>query len=263
MHGKIRYLQSPGDSEPSAMSDIAPDGPPARRRDAARTTARRTVRLAWEAALAAGAALRAFWRLARPVLRWALQITLALLILLEEWGWQPLADLLGRLARWHPWARLETAIARLPPYAALVVFALPSALLLPLKFLALFLIAKGQLILAGLLFAAAKVGATALVARLFMLTRPALMQIGWFAWGYEAFIPWKHALEPYVRSSYVWRVARGWKAQAKRAAAAQWQRLRPAVLHLREAAGAAAARLAGRVRRLVREIRARWGTLQR
>jgi hypothetical protein len=207
--------------------------------------------------------LWALWRLARPVLRTGLQIALALLILLEEWGWQPLAELVGRLARWRPWAQLETAVARLPPYAALAVFVLPSALLLPLKFLALFLIAKGQLVLAGLLFAAAKVGATALVARLFLLTQPALMQIGWFAWAYDRFIPWKNALEAYVRSSYVWRVARVWKAQAKRAVAVQWQRLRPALLRLREAARASVARLAAHARRLGREIKARWAALQR
>ena len=50
---------------------------------------------------------------------------------------------------------------------------------------AVVLIAKGQIVLAGILFAFAKVVATALVARLFMLTQQALMQIGWFAWGYE------------------------------------------------------------------------------
>jgi hypothetical protein len=211
----------------------------------------------------AAAALAACWRLVRPVLRTGLQVVLALLILLEEWGWHPLAELLGRLARWRPWAQVETTIARLPPYAALAVFVLPSTFLLPLKFLALFLIAKGQLVLAGLLFAAAKVGATALVARLFVLTQPALMQIGWFAWAYERFIPWKNALEAYVRSSYVWRVARVWKAQVKRAAAVQWQRMRPALLRLREGARAAVARLAADARRLGREIKARWAALQR
>jgi len=239
------------------------NGQQAARSDALRTMVQRGARLTWEAARLAGAIVRAFWRLARPVLRWTAQIVLALLIVLEEWGWQPLADLLGRLARWQPWARVETAIARLPPYAALVVFALPSLLLLPLKFLALFLIAKGQLVLAGFLFAAAKVGATALVARLFMLTRPALMQIAWFAWAYDRFIPWKNALEEYVRSSYVWRVGRVWKERVKRAAAAQWRLMRPAVLRLREAARVAAARLAERARRLIQEIRERWAASQR
>jgi hypothetical protein len=243
------------------MSDMGGSGPRAGRRETARTAGLR--RLAWDTVRLASAALGAFWRLARPVLRWAAQVVLALLILLEEWGWQPLADLLGRLARWQPWARVETAIARLPPYAALLVFALPSVVLLPLKFLALFLIAKGQLVLAGLLFAAAKVGATALVARLFLLTRPALMQIGWFAWAYDRFIPWKNALEDYVRSSYVWRVGRVWKERARRMASAQWRVMRPAVLRLREAARAAAARLAERARRLVREIRERWAASQR
>jgi hypothetical protein len=192
------------------------------------------------------------WRSVRPPLLWALQVPLALLILLEEWGWRPLAALVGRLARWRPWARAEAAIAGLPPYAALVVFALPSALLMPLKFLALFLIARGQLVLAGLLFAAAKVVATALVARLFLLTRPALMRIPWFAWAYNLFIPWKNALEAYVRASYVWRVGRVWKARAKRVAAAQWQRLRPTLLRWREAARAAVARLRAQARRLAR-----------
>lgn len=205
--------------------------------------------------------LRAGWQVMRPMLRTALQIALALLILLEEWGWQPLADLLGRLARLRPWARLETAIARLPPYAALLVFVVPSALLLPLKFMALFLIARGQLLLAGLLFAGAKVVATALVARLFMLTQPALMQIGWFAWTYDTVMPWKEALVERVRASRVWRVSRFWKERAERIAVAQARAWRPVWLQLRTKMRAAGANLAFQVRRLSRELRSRWATL--
>src|SRR6476659_808604 len=90
-----------------------------------------------------GPMLVALWRAARPILRGILQMLLALIIVFEEWGWQPLADLLGRQARWSPWAKLEYAIARLPPYAALLAFALPTLVLLPLKFLALALIGSG------------------------------------------------------------------------------------------------------------------------
>ena len=75
-----------------------------RRLEAARSAAQSGARRAWDAARLAGRALWAFWQVARPILRWTAQIVLALLILLEEWGWQPLADLLGRLARWRPWA---------------------------------------------------------------------------------------------------------------------------------------------------------------
>jgi hypothetical protein len=210
-----------------------------------------------------GPALRASWQVARPVLRTVLQIALALLILLEEWGWRPLADLLGRLARWRPWARVETAIARLPPYAALLVFVVPSALLMPLKFLALFLIAKGQLVLAALLFAGAKVVATALVARIFMLTQPALMQIGWFAWTYDTVMPWKEAMVERVRASWVWRVGRFWKERARRAVTAQVRAWRPAWLRIKVMAIGASRRLSVHLRRLGQEIRARWAALQR
>ncbi|HEX5997818.1 MAG TPA: hypothetical protein VFZ16_00230 [Hyphomicrobiaceae bacterium] len=204
------------------------------------------------------AASRLAFRALMPLLRTALQVALALVILLEEWGWHPLAELLGRLVRWQPWARLETAIGGLPPYLALTVFALPTVLLLPLKFLALLLIAKGHLVMAGLLFAAAKVGATALVARLFLLTRPALMRIAWFAWGYERFIPWKTALEEYVRASTVWRIGRLWKVRIKRIAAVQLQRLRPVLVRLRQAAGAAVVRLTAQARQIGRALKARW-----
>ena len=202
-------------------------------------------------------ALRGLWTVLRPMLRAILLGIVALLIVLEEWGWRPLSQLLGRLALWRPWARLETAIARLPPYGALVVFTVPTLLLLPLKFLAVLLIAKGQFILAGLLFAAAKVGATALVARLFMLTQPALMQIGWFAWGYDTLMPWKDALVERVRASWVWRVSRVWKERAKRALSAAWRSVRPALARLGTDLARSASRAGVRLRSWVQNKAAR------
>jgi hypothetical protein len=204
-----------------------------------------------------GPALAAFWRAAKPILRTALQILLALLIVFEEWGWQPLADLLGRLARWRPWAMLETGIARLPPYAALIVFALPTLLLLPLKFAALLLIARGQIFLAGLLFVAAKVVATALVARLFLLTQPALMQMGWFARSYETVMPWKEALVDSVHNSWVWRVARIWKERVRRVVVRQWWQIRPTVRRLRMRLVIAARAMRSGLRRFVQATRRR------
>lgn len=216
--------------------------------------------LARHAARRTGPVLRAGWQVTKPILRTALQIVLALLILLEEWGWRPLADLFGRLARWRPWAQVETVIARLPPYAALVVFVLPSMLLLPLKFLALLLIAKGQVVWAGVLFATAKVVATALVARLFMLTQPALMQIGWFAWCYDRFMPWKDAITDYVRASWVWRVARFWKERAKRAGRKLEPVVRPVLIRLWAVAGEAARSLGVLAARIGQNLKTRWST---
>jgi hypothetical protein len=219
-------------------------------------------RVGREALRRAGPALRAVWGVARPILKRALEFLLALVIVFEEWGWRPLADLLGRLGRWRPWAAVESVIIRLPPYVALVVFALPTVLLLPLKFLALFLVAQGQIVLAGLLFVAAKVVATALVARLFMLTQPALMQIGWFASAHDTVMPWKDALVERVHASWPWRAGRIWKERFKRLAAAQARRLQPTMLELRSLMRAAADRVRARTRRLMHRLKERWAMLR-
>ena len=157
------------------------------------------------------------------VLRRSVGVVLALIVLFEEWGWRPLADGLARLARWRLWAKAESLIAALPPYAALAVFALPTALLLPLKLVALYLIAKGQAVAAGALFVAAKVVGTALVARIFQLTQPALMRIGWFAWGYGYFVPWKDAIFAAIRSTWAWRYGRIVKARVKKTVEPAWR----------------------------------------
>lgn len=222
----------------------------------------RAVLLAREARRDVRPLLRAAWGVLRRLLRTALEIVLALIIVFEEWGWRPLADLLGRLARWRPWAAIESVIMRLPPYAALVVFVLPTTLLLPLKFLALLLIARGQVIMAGLLFLAAKVVATALIARLFMLTQPALMQIGWFAWCYDTVMPWKDALTARVRASWAWRVGRVAKERAKRAVAAEARRWQPAFAALKPVVAAAMEKVRAQARRAVALIRARWSALR-
>src|SRR4029079_18036700 len=92
-------------------------------------------------------------------------------------------------------------------------------------FLALFLIGNGQVVLATLLFVAAKVVATAAVARLFLLTQPALMQIGWFAYSYDTLMPWKQALVDRVHASWAWRAGRIAKERARRALDVQWRQM--------------------------------------
>ena len=83
-------------------------------------------------------------RLLRTGLRHLGMALLALLILFEEWGWVPLQRLMARLGRLPVLRRLEAAVARLPPRAALAVFLLPTLLLLPVKLLALWLIGQGK-----------------------------------------------------------------------------------------------------------------------
>ena len=148
---------------------------------------------------------------------------LALLILFEEWGWDPLQRALARLGRLPLLRQIEGLITRLPPHAALAMFLLPTLLLLPIKLAALALIARGQPVLGALVIVAAKLVGTAIVARLFLLTRPALMQLAWFARLYLRWVGWKAALLLRVRASWAWRTARAVK-RLVRQRWSRWQR---------------------------------------
>jgi hypothetical protein len=166
-------------------------------------------------------------RIAGLAVRRLLEVVFALALLFEEWGWRPLAALLGRLARFPIIAQLEAVIRRLPPYAALLVFALPSAFLFPLKLLALYLITTGHAVSAAFVFIGAKVVGTAVLARLFMLTQPKLMQIGWFARGYYWLMPWKDRAFGAIRASWAWRYGRIVKHRVGTAVRARWLEVRP------------------------------------
>jgi hypothetical protein len=137
-----------------------------------------------------------------------LLLPVALLILFEEWGWEPLKRAMAWVMRWAPLAWLERGIARLPPTAALLVFFAPTLLLLPIKLAALWLIGQGQAALGLVVIVVAKIAGTALIARLFHLTQPALMRLAWFARFYSAWSLWKEALFIRVRASWAWRAGR-------------------------------------------------------
>jgi hypothetical protein len=179
------------------------------------------------AAVRGQAVLRALWHLIRLPLGFALQVLAALILLFEEWGWRPLVDALAYLSRFKVFARLEQMIAGLPPYGALAALALPTSVLFPLKFLAVYLVAQGQIFAAGLLFVGAKIASTALIARIFLLTRPALMRIGWFASVYNVIMPWKEALFARIRASWAWRYGRMLKTRVRLEVKQAWIRFKP------------------------------------
>ena len=149
-------------------------------------------------------------------LRWLFRIVLAVLILFEEWGWEPLQRAMAAIGRLPLLRQLEVLVSRLPPYAALVVFLLPGLMLLPIKLLALWLIGVGRPGLGLVVIVLAKVLGTAVVARLYALTQPALMRLDWFARLHARWIVWKEALLGWVRASAVWRSARALKLRIRR-----------------------------------------------
>ena len=141
---------------------------------------------------------------------------LALLILFEEWGWEPLHRVLTWLGRLSTMRRVEAAITRLPPRAALAVLLLPTLGLVPVKLLALWLITQGAALTGLAVIVVAKVIGTAVLAWLFALTQPALMRMPWFAAGYRRWYAWKEALLAWVRASWAWRTGRAVKLRVRR-----------------------------------------------
>lgn len=137
--------------------------------------------------------------------RWVwLQVLLALVLIFEEWGWEPLQRLLARLGQWPGFRWLESTIRRLPPYAALGLFLLPTVLLLPVKLGALWLMTHGHKAWGLAVIVLAKLVGTAVVARLFALTHATLMQLPWFARLYGRWMTWKTQLLNWVRNSPAW-----------------------------------------------------------
>jgi hypothetical protein len=115
----------------------------------------------------------------------------ALVLLAEEWLWRAGNWFAASLAAWPPLRALENGVRRLPPYWALVAFALPGLVLLPVKLLALLAIAKGHLLWGGGVFVLAKAGGAVIVARIYVLTLPSLLALGWFARWHNRFMTLK------------------------------------------------------------------------
>jgi hypothetical protein len=131
----------------------------------------------------------------------------AVFILLEDWLWDDLARLAAAIGRLPVFHQIESLIARLPPYGALFFFGAPSLLLVPVKLIALYFVSHGHATFGLVTIIAAKVAGTALVARIFNLTRPALMRIGWFARLYNWFVAFKARIYDSIKSTGVYKAA--------------------------------------------------------
>ena len=135
-------------------------------------------------------------RLLRPL--WLL---LALVFLFEAWLWEHLRPIVRWIVDRIAWdtakARTAAWIEHLPPAATLLVFLVPVILLLPVKFVGLWMLAHGSWLGAMAALGFAKVVSMGVTAFIFDVTRPKLLQLAWFRWLYEhmiAWLAWAHGL---------------------------------------------------------------------
>jgi hypothetical protein len=140
-------------------------------------------------------------------------VVLAVLFLIEAWLWSHLEPVVERLVALLPWQGLKAAlvrlIGRLSPQATLVVFAIPFFLLMPVKFLEVWLIVTQQWIAATVVLVLAKLVGVGLTAFIFEATKDKLLQMGWFRQVYDFFIwlrAWAHRkVDPIARRMRRWR----------------------------------------------------------
>jgi hypothetical protein len=147
---------------------------------------------------------------------------LAALLLFEEWGWERLAGVLAWFGRLPGLRWVEARIRGLSPYASLGLFLIPVLTLLPVKLLALYWLSHGHTALGIGVIIAAKLGGTAITARLFMLTQATLMQLAWFARWFARWMRFKTRVLSQVRASTAWQNWLAGKARVMQA----WRQLR-------------------------------------
>lgn len=102
----------------------------------------------------------------------------------EEALWR-LSAALALLGRLPVFRAIERRLQAVGPAGALTLFLVPAAALAPVKLLALYWLAGGHPVLGIGTILTAKVLGTAVVARMFQLTRPQLLSVAWFRWAYE------------------------------------------------------------------------------
>ncbi|AON54448.1 hypothetical protein [Herbaspirillum seropedicae] len=172
--------------------------------------------------------------------------TAALLLMLEEWLWDASQAVLARIPAWPLLVRLQRWVERLSPYAALLIFLAPTLLLLPVKILALLSITHGHPTLGLCIVLIAKVLGTALVARIYALTRRSLLSLAWFQRYHDKLMEIKARLLAQLHASAGWR-----QLQRLR------QSLREGMLRLRLRLAATPSSPLARILRLVRRLVAR------
>ncbi|MGC2457377.1 MAG: hypothetical protein WA435_05240 [Gallionellaceae bacterium] len=122
----------------------------------------------------------------------------AAIFLVEETIWDWTAALMARLGAVRAIHAIERHIASLRPRWAFFAFLLPSVTIIPAKVFGFLAISSGHWLLGSVIFLIAKVVGVALFSRIFNLTRPALIQLDWFAHFYAWVMHYRNRIHDYL-----------------------------------------------------------------
>lgn len=150
----------------------------------------------------------------------------ALLMWLEEWLWEHFKVLTAWIAKLPLIRWFEHVIERLPPYPTMALFLLPGAVLFPVKLGAVWLMAHGHVLIGVGVIVAAKLLGTAIVARSYVVCKPKLMMIGWFARLHDWLIATRNWLYAAIQAMPLYQATRAKLSAMKQAVSRVLRKLR-------------------------------------
>ena len=152
----------------------------------------------------------------KRVSRLVVIILASLWMLFEDWVWNSIVALMEVVGRLKIINRLERLLAKQNQYLLLTFFTFPFLIMIPAKVYGLYLITSGKVIRGVTIILVAKGLITALLTRLFVISKVKLLQIRSFAAFYYWFKDKKEWLYSEVRQLPAWQMAKEWIVQIKR-----------------------------------------------
>jgi hypothetical protein len=154
--------------------------------------------------------------LLRRILRAVALLPLAAIFLIEDVLIRSFGAAMGVLARLRLVAKFEAWAARLGPRQALMLFFLPALVFLPVHLMALWAFAARRVLLGIAIYIAGKLAATAVVGRILIVCRPALLQLAWFARADRWVVATRARLHAALAATAVWQTYLKLRARLRR-----------------------------------------------
>ncbi len=154
--------------------------------------------------------------LPKSVSRFIFIVLAAFWVMFEEWVWDNIMAVMEKIGRLEIINRFDAFLVKLNPYLLLSLFLFPLFIMIPAKIYGLYLIADGKVVRGISIFVLAKGLITAIITRLFFVTKDKLLQIKAFASSYYWIKEKKEWLYAELNKLPVWQAAKRLVADLKR-----------------------------------------------
>ena len=135
-------------------------------------------------------------------------ILAAIWMMFEDWVWDSILAVMEKIGRLPVIRHVEAFLAKQNRYFLLTLFCVPFLIMIPAKLYGLYLIADGKIIRGVTIFILAKGLITALVTRLFVVSKEKLIQIKTFSVSYYWFKEKKEWLYAQLNELSGWQAAK-------------------------------------------------------